>query len=198
MKKLLFCVAVIVLVSGCTHVRKENPKAIALLDECTTQRRLSSAFNARKSYALVRYECSQLLLRDNRYLKAKNYASVPRWQIRFEDQMHFDDELWFMITEEIRKKHYPDYLPPEQEVQRAAALMEYQRLHIRDESIHRAWEPRLVPPSPYLMNGKQLDWVDSVELPEQYRKTKEFTELYWVKQDAQLRASERIWHDINY
>ena len=44
----------------------------------------------------------------------------------FEDQEDFDAETWFLITDVMRKKYYPDYLEPEQEVIRANVLAEQQ------------------------------------------------------------------------
>ena len=74
----------------------------------------------------------------------------------FEEQEDFDAETWFMITEVMREKYYPDYLEPEQEVIRANVLNEQQAKTITDHSLLRDWEPRLLPVSPYFMHYNQL------------------------------------------
>ena len=97
----------------------------------------------------------------------------------FEDQEDFDAETWFLITDVMRKKYYPDYLEPEQEVIRANVLAEQQAKTITDPSLLRDWEPRLLPVSPYLMNYKKLRMAQDIvsDLIYQHRGDEFFTKL---------------------
>lgn len=146
------------LLSGCiTAPPKNNPLKTLMIDECAEQRRLGVGFNSRKSYQLAWHECKQMMsvneeyrkIDDQRYRKNPNVTS-------FEEQEDFDAETWYLITEVMRKKNYPDRLEPEEEVIRAKVLNEQQAKTITDNSLMRDWEPRLVPVSPYLMHYNQL------------------------------------------
>jgi hypothetical protein len=129
-----------------------------MIDECAEQRRSGSGFNSRKSYQLVRYECGQILTKNEEYRRIDDRQFRKRPDaISFEDQEDFDAETWFIITEVMREKYYPGYLEPEQEVIRANVLAEQQAKTVKDESLLRDWEPRLLPVSPYLMHYSQLD-----------------------------------------
>ncbi|MCX7096307.1 MAG: hypothetical protein NTV43_00195 [Methylococcales bacterium] len=156
--KLILLVATALSQPGCiTATPRNNPLKTLMIEECAEQRRSGTGFNSKKSHQLVRYECGQILTKDEDYRRIDD----PRFRkrpdaIAFEDQEDFDAETWFIITETMREKYYPDYLAPEQEIIRANALAEQQAKTITDESLMREWEPRLLPVSPYLMHHTQL------------------------------------------
>ena len=97
----------------------------------------------------------------------------------FNEEEDFDAETWFMITEAMREKYYPDYLEPEQEVIRANVLNEQQAKTITDKSLLREWEPRLLPVSPYLMHYNNLRMAQEIvsDLIYQHREDEFFTKL---------------------
>ncbi|MGZ8238110.1 MAG: hypothetical protein ACXWTY_09595 [Methylobacter sp.] len=132
-----------------------------MIDECAEQRQSVGGFNAQKSAQLVRSECRQLLTLDEDFQRIDNkrFRMRPN-RTRFEEQEDFDAEVWLMITEEVRKKHYPYLKPEEEEVQRTHLLMQQQAKSIGDKSVWRQWEPRLLPVSPYLMSYTQLGWAE--------------------------------------
>ena len=155
---LFILTALVIALSGCTTAPpRKNPLKTLMIDECAEQRRSGTGFNARKSYQLVWYECQQLMVLNTDYRKIddRHYRKNPNIT-GFEEQEDFDAETWFFITEVMRKKYYPDYLEPEQEVIRARVLEEQQGKTITDKSLLRDWQPRLLPVSPYLMSHKQL------------------------------------------
>ena len=157
--KLILLAVIALSQSGCiTAPPRNNPLKTLMIDECAEQRRSGSGFNSRKSYQLVRYECGQILTKNEEYRRIDDRQFRKRPDaISFEDQEDFDAETWFIITQVMREKYYPGYLEPEQEVIRANVLAEQQARTVKDESLLRDWEPRLLPVSPYLMHYSQLD-----------------------------------------
>ena len=145
---------------GCaTAPSKPNPLKTLAIDECVGARQSGVAFNARKSYQLVRYECEQILALDESYRKIDNKKFRKKARLTyFDEQEYFDEETWLLVTERIRKNYYPSYLSPEEEVVRANVLNEKQNT-IQDKSILRRYDPRLLPVSPYLMNFRELGWA---------------------------------------
>ena len=105
-----------------------NPLKLLMIDECADAHHSGTGFNSRKSYQLVRYECAQNLGLNEEFQKINDikFRKNPR-MTDFNEQEDFDAETWFLITEVVRKKYYPDYLEPEQEVIRASALAEQQK-----------------------------------------------------------------------
>jgi hypothetical protein len=174
--------------SGCANAQnKPNPLKVLMIDECVTLRRAGDRFNGKKSYPLVRYECEQLLTLDEAYRKIDDKQfRKKRSTTYFDRQENFDAEAWFMITEVVRKKYYPDYLMPEEEVIRANGLAEQQAKTVEDKSVWRQWEPRLLPVSPYLMRYQQLVWADEAA-SELAHKNKENKDIY-----TKLRIINRI------
>ena len=193
MNRILIPVIMTISLSGCIVV-PPNPNSLKLLmiDECADARRSGTGFNSRKSYQLVRYECAQNLGLNEEFQKIDDikFRKNPR-MTDFDEQEDFDAETWFLITEVVRKKYYPDYLEPEQEVIRANALAEQQRKTIEDKSVWRDWEPRLLPVSPYLMSHKQLRMADEAisDLIAQKKGDKFFTKLMVINR---IMAKERL------
>lgn len=153
-------VTIALCLSGCiTSPPRPNPLKTLAIDECADARQSGSAFNARKSYQLVRYECEQILALDEAYRKIDNKKFRKKGRLTyFDEQEYFDEEAWFLVTERIRKNYYPTRLSPEEEVVRANLLNEKQNT-IQDKSILRQYDPRLLPVSPYLMNFRELGWA---------------------------------------
>lgn len=167
--------------SGCiTAPPRNNPLKTLMIDECAEQRRSGTGFNARKSYQLIRYECEQILTLNKEYrmIDDRNFRKTERMTY-FNEEEDFDAETWFMITEAMREKYYPDYLEPEQEVIRANVLNEQQAKTISDPSLLREWEPRLLPVSPYLMHYNNLRMAQEIvsDLIYQHREDEFFTKL---------------------
>jgi hypothetical protein len=149
---------------GCALAPKEiDPMETMMLNECINQRRSATLFNLKKSYKLVSYECKQLFELDVGFRKIGNKNFVEsRHKIYFHEQQDFDAEAWYMITEVLRKKYYPDYLEPEKEIIRTEEMMDDQIKNNNDRSIWRELEPRLLPVSPYLMSYSQLEKAKDV------------------------------------
>lgn len=162
MKRVLniLMVSIALWLSACATVpSKPNPLKTLAIDECADARQSGSAFNSRKSYQLIRYECEQILALDESYRKIDNKKFKKKTRLTyFEEQEYFDEETWLLVTERIRKNYYPSYLSPEEEVVRANVLNEKQNT-IEDKSILRQYDPRLLPVSPYLMNFRELGWA---------------------------------------
>ena len=144
--------------SGCiTHLPKQSSLKALMIDECADERRSGTGFNSRKSYELVREECGQIMARNERFRKIDDrHFKKSQNTTSYSEQEDFDAETWFLITEVMRKKYYPDFLEPEQEVVRAKVLWEQQEKTIEDKSIWREWAPRLLPVSPYWMRYNQI------------------------------------------
>lgn len=159
----ILMVTIVLWLPGCaTAPPKPNPLKTLAIDACADARQSESAFNARKSHQLVRYECEQILALDESYCKIDNKKFRKKARLTyFEEQEYFDEETWFLVTERIRKNYYPTYLSPEEEVVRASLLNEQQNT-IEDKSILRQYDPRLLPVSPYLMNYRELGWAGEV------------------------------------
>jgi hypothetical protein len=167
--------------SGCiTASPRNNPLKTLMIDECAEQRRSGTGFNSRKSYQLVRHECGQILTLNKEYrmIDDRNFRKTASMTY-FNEEEDFDAETWFMITEAMREKYYPDYLEPEQEVIRANVLNEQQAKTITDPSLLREWEPRLLPVSPYLMHYNNLRMAQEIvsDLIYQHREDEFFTKL---------------------
>lgn len=162
MSKILLT-AIIISLFGCANSpKKQNPAITEMLDKCVTMRRLATEFDSKKSIQLTRLECEQILSMNVEFLKIDNgNYRKSRNKVYFSEQLDFNSNTWFLVTEVVRKQHYPDYLDPESEVIRANALAEEQEKTIMDESVRRHWVPRLLPVSPYLMNYDQLVWADN-------------------------------------
>ena len=193
MNRILIPVIMTISLSSCIVVPPNpNPLKLLMIDECADARRSGTGFNSRKSYQLVRYECAQNLGLNEEFQKIDDikFRKNPR-MTDFDEQEDFDAETWFLITEVVRKKYYPDYLEPEQEVIRANALAEQQRKTIEDKSVWRDWEPRLLPVSPYLMSHKQLRMADEAisDLIAQKKGDKFFTKLMVINR---IMAKERL------
>lgn len=156
----ILMVSIALCLPGCaTAPSKTNPLKTLAIDECADARQSGSAFNSRKSYQLVRYECEQILALDEAYRKIDNKRFRKKARLTyFEEQEYFNEEAWFLVTEHIRKNYYPAYLSPEEEVVRASLLNEQQNT-IEDKSVLRQYEPRLLPVSPYLMSFRELGWA---------------------------------------
>lgn len=149
---------------GCASSPKlPNPVITGMIDNCIEKRRSTSNFNQSKTIQLVRLECEQLLTLNHDYLLLTNeFIKQERRKPRVIQQYTFDDKTWFLITEKIRKDHYPEYLDPESEVIRANVMADEQAHTITDETVRRHFKPRLLPVSPYLMDYKQLSWAGKV------------------------------------
>ena len=193
MNRILIPVIMTISLSGCIVVPPNpNPLKLLMIDECADARRSGTGFNSRKSYQLVRYECAQNLGLNEEFQKIDDIKFRKNPRITdFDEQEDFDAETWFLITEVVRKKYYPDYLEPEQEVIRANALAEQQRKTIEDKSVWRDWEPRLLPVSPYLMSHKQLRMADEAisDLIAQKKGDKFFTKLMVINR---IMVKERL------
>ena len=130
------------------------------IEKCVSIRRTSSEFNASKSAWLIWYECKQLLALDENYQKLVNpYFLKSRRQTYGNQQEYFDDQAWFLVIERIRKIYYPSLLSPEEEISRADQLNAAEYREDSDKSLIRRREPRLLPVSPYLLNGRELRWA---------------------------------------
>ena len=156
--KLSILTVLVVSLPGCvTAPPRNNPLKTLMIDECAEQRRSGTGFNSRKSYQLVRYECGQILTLNEEYRRIDDRHFRKKASMTyFNEEEDFDAETWFMVTEAIREKYYPDYLEPEQEVIRANSLADQQAKTLTDKSNLREPEPRLLPVSPYLMNYKKV------------------------------------------
>ncbi|MDO9141811.1 MAG: hypothetical protein U1E09_00335 [Methylococcales bacterium] len=146
------------LLSACATNDRNHELLMSLaVNECAESRQNSSKFNQGKSYQLIKGECEQLQVLDENYQRITNKRFSKNSRLTYpEDQEYFDEETWFLVTERIRETYYPQYLPPNEEVERAHFFNEKQRF-LDDESVRRAYEPRLLPVSPYLMNKKELE-----------------------------------------
>ncbi len=143
--------------SGCVTAPGPDFIKILTIDECAGERQSGSAFNARKSQQLIRHECEQTLMLDSPYRKIENKKFQKNRRLTYSDeQEYFDEQAWSLVIGYIREKYYPAYLSPEKEVVRANRLNEEQKT-IKDKSIWRDYQPRLLKVSPYLMNHSELE-----------------------------------------
>jgi len=155
--------AMLIFAAGCATSPKDNPVQKLEIDRCVPIRQSSSEFNARKSDRLIWYECKQLLALDENYQKLENPRFVKNRRQTYGDrQEYFDDEAWFLVLERMRKIYYPSLLSPEEEVARADQLNVAEFKKNFDKSLLRIREPRLLPVSPYLLNGRELRWTRDV------------------------------------
>jgi len=155
--------AMLIFATGCATVAKEDPRQKLEIDQCVSARQTSSEFNARKSARLIWYECKQLMALDESYQKLENPRFVKNRRQTYGDQQeYFDDQAWFLVIERMRKIYYPSLLSPEEEVARADQLNVAEFKKNFDKSLLRIREPRLLPVSPYLLNGRELRWARDV------------------------------------
>ena len=146
--------------AGCATMPKEDLIQKVEIEKCVSVRRTSSEFNARKSARLIWYECKQLLALDDNFQNLENPCFVKnRRQTYGDKQEYFDDQAWFMVIERMRKIYYPSLLSPEEEIARADQLNAAEYKETSDKSLLRIREPRLLPVSPYLLNGRELRWA---------------------------------------
>jgi hypothetical protein len=97
---------------------------------------------------------------DENYQKLENPRFVRnRRQTYGDKQEYFDDKPWLLVIESIRKIYYPSLLSPEDEIARAVQLNAQEYKEHSDKSLLRIREPRLLPVSPYLLNGRELRWA---------------------------------------
>jgi hypothetical protein len=163
MKTILIIIILTTLFGCATIAPEQNPIAMQIVDKCADNRRSENLFNAKKTIQLIRYECRQLLSLDHNYLKASNQAFERTFfKHKTIQQYIFDDKTWFLVTEVIRKKYYPEYMDPESEVIRAKLLEEEQAKTLVDQSSRRHFAPRLLPVSPYLMGYDLLTRANEV------------------------------------
>jgi len=187
MNKHLLWIAIGVFSVGCAGTPKTLTESIQhksqMINKCANLRRTGVEFNSRKSYQLVYLECEQILSLDESFRRLDDARFIKsQFATYLGEQEDFDAEAWFMVTEIIRKKYYPDYLDPESEIARANSLNEQQNKNIEDKSILRHWAPRLLAVSPYLMNGNDLGWAGNAvdRLSYENRNNKELSAKYAV------------------
>ena len=150
----------LIFMAGCATMPKEDLIQKVEIEKCVSVRRTSSEFNARKSARLIWYECKQLLALDDNFQNLENPCFVKnRRQTYGDKQEYFDDQAWFMVIERMRKIYYPSLLSPEEEIARADQLNAAEYKETSDKSLLRIREPRLLPVSPYLLNGRELRWA---------------------------------------
>ena len=148
---------------GCAKIAKEDPEQKLAIERCVSVRQTSSEFNARKTAKLIWYECKQLMALDENYQKLENPRSVKSRQRTYGDQQeYFDDQAWFLVIERMRKIYYPSLLSPEEEIARTDQLNATEYKENTDKSLLRIREPRLLPVSPYLLNGRELRWARDI------------------------------------
>ncbi|MBS3951876.1 MAG: hypothetical protein KGZ88_02890 [Methylomicrobium sp.] len=147
-----------ILISACTNINRDRDFLEYLsIEECVDKRGNSSDFNKDKSHELLRNECEQLQALDENHQKIANKRFRKNRKVTYLDkQEYFDEGAWYLVTERIRETYYPKYLSPEQEVERANRLNE-QLARLKDKSVQRVYEPRLLPVSPYLMSYRELE-----------------------------------------
>ncbi len=153
----------LIFATGCATIATEDPRRKLEIEKCASVRQTSSEFNAHKSAKLIWYECKQLLALDESYQKLENPRFVKNRRQTYGDQQeYFDDQAWFLVIERMRKIYYPSLLSPEEEVARADQLNVAEFKKNFDKSLLRIREPRLLPVSPYLLNGRELRWARDV------------------------------------
>ena len=150
----------LIFTASCTTIPKDDPNLKLEIERCISVRQASSEFNSHKSAKLIWYECKQLMALDENYQKLVNPRFVnSRRQTYGNQQEYFDDQAWFMVIERMRKIYYPALLSPEEEMARADQLNAAEYRENSDKSLLRTREPRLLPVSPYLLNGRELRWA---------------------------------------
>jgi hypothetical protein len=153
----------LIFTAGCATIPKDDPNLKLEIERCVSVRQASSEFNASKSARLIWYECKQLMALDENYQKLENPRFVKnRRQTYGNSQEYFDDQAWFMVIERMRKIYYPSLLSPEEEIARADQLNTAEYKENTDKSLLRIREPQLLPVSPYLLYGRQLQWARDV------------------------------------
>jgi hypothetical protein len=152
-----------ILISACTNINRDRDVLEYLsIEECVDKRGNSSGFNKDKSHELLRIECEQLQAIDENHQKIANKRFRKNRKVTYPDeQEYFDEGAWYLVTERIRETYYPKYLSPAQEVEKANRLNE-QQARLKDKSVQRLFEPRLLPVSPYLMNYRELELAHEV------------------------------------
>jgi len=198
MNKYLLWLTVATFLVGCAGTSKtlteSNQLKSKMVDKCVRLRRAGGEFNARKSYQLIYSECKQILSLDESFRRLDDARFIKsQFATYFGQQEDFDAEAWFMVTEIIRKKYYPDYLDPESEIVRANSLNDQQNKNIEDKSILRQWKPRLLAVSPYLMNGNELGWAGNAvdRLSYENRNNKELSAKYAVISAIIVRQKQK-------
>ena len=150
----------LIFATGCATIPKEDPRQNLEIEHCVSVRQSSSEFNARKSARLIWYECKQLMALNENYQKLENPRFVKNRRQTYGDQQeYFDDQAWFLVIERMRKIYYPSLLSPEEEIARVDQLNTAEFKENSDKSLLRIREPRLLPVSPYLLNGRELRWA---------------------------------------
>lgn len=177
----------LIFTAGCATIAKEDRGQKLAIERCVSVRQASSEFNARKSARLIWYECKQLMALDENYQKLENPRSVKSRRRTYGDQQeYFDDQAWFLVIERMRNIYYTSLLSPEEEIALADQLNAAEFKENSDKSLLRIREPRLMPVSPYLLNGREFRWARDVvsNLIYEYRGNKHI--------QAQLSAISRL------